>query len=53
MESNYQVFYVYKKSGKRVVVENNITRKEVKKMVQDDIDAGTNTNVKMMCFDTM
>ncbi len=49
----YKVFYSYRKSGKKVVVEDNLTEKQAQAMVQEDIDSGVSTKAKMMCYKKM
>lgn len=53
MERNRRVFWKYRKSGKEVLISENLTRKEAQKIVQKDVDSKPSVKVKMMVFDYM
>tara|TARA_R110000803_G_scaffold210835_1_gene284195 strand:+ start:62201 stop:62362 length:162 start_codon:yes stop_codon:yes gene_type:complete len=53
MESNRKVFWKYRKSGKEVLIKDNLTLDQAREMVQEDQAKGEITNVKMMRFNKM
>mgnify|MGYP003640280944 CR=1 FL=1 len=53
MNKNRKVYWKYRKSGKEVLIEQDLTKEQAMAMVQKDQLTNPSINVKMMCFDKM
>lgn len=50
---NYLVFKVMKKSGRKTILERNLTRAEAQRIVKRDIEINPKADKYMICFREM